>query len=71
MYLTSCRQEFAKLMEALNGGSSASGLTNGLPSTGLMRSGSFGSSRTSTPSPTMGESARGVHKPDKELLGGS
>lgn len=49
------RQEFTKLMEALNGGSSASGLTNGLPSTGLMRNGSFGSSRTSTPSPTMGK----------------
>jgi len=63
MYLTSFRQEFTKLMEALNDGSSAAGLANRLPSMELMRSGSFGSSRTSTPSPTMGESYRGVYQP--------
>ncbi|KAJ7371827.1 hypothetical protein OS493_023168 [Desmophyllum pertusum] len=49
------RQEFTDLMVALNGGSSASGLPNGSSAAGLMRSGSFGSSRTSTPSPTMGK----------------
>lgn len=55
IYIVFCRQEFTNLMAALNGGSTTSGLTNGSSATGLMRSGSFGSSRASTPSPTMGE----------------
>lgn len=49
------RQEFANLMTALNGGSMISDLTNGSTAPGLTRSGSFGSSRASTPSPTMGK----------------
>ncbi|PFX33455.1 Syntaxin-binding protein 4 [Stylophora pistillata] len=49
------RQEFEKLMTALNGGSTLSGLTNGSSAPGLTRSSSFGSSRASTPSPTMGK----------------
>ena len=48
------RQEFTSLMEALRGESSKSALNNGVLN-GLMRSDSFGSSRASTPSPTMGK----------------
>lgn len=48
------RQEFTSLMEALCGESSKSALNNGVMN-GLMRSDSFGSSRASTPSPTMGK----------------
>lgn len=48
------RQEFITLMEGLSGDSSVPGLTNGVMN-GLVRSGSFGSSRGSTPSPTMGK----------------
>jgi len=50
------RQEFTTLMEAINGGASSSGLTSGAYMNGLTRSGSFGSPRASTPSPTMGTS---------------
>lgn len=42
-------------MEALNGGLSSAGITNGTAVNGFIRSGSFGSSRASTPSPTMGK----------------
>jgi len=51
-----CRQEFTTLMGAINGGASSSGLTSGAYMNGLTRSGSFGSPRASTPSPTMGTS---------------
>ena len=49
------RQEFTALMEALNGGLSSAGITNGTAVNGFIRSSSFGSSRASTPSPTMGK----------------
>ena len=48
------RMEFSKLMSLMNGGSAfpITGLSNGTSL--LTRNGSFGSSRGSTPSPTMG-----------------
>ena len=55
------REEFAYLMSMINGSSAfpSSGFSGPINGTSpLVRNGSFGSSRASTPSPTMGKGSR-------------